>query len=198
MDRPRSTTTRNEDQVMLRAFIAVAALLMMGVASHADTDKDFLFRVHSGDSGTVGSVRLRAHEFTRLRSPAIRHPKVRSSDLADAVTNAAKRNGVPVSLAHGVIRVESNYNCKAYNRSGATGIGQVKPATARSVGVYGNLKDCATGIEASMRYLKVALARGGQGCAGVSLYERGIYARPVCTSYGRKVIRMAGLAPQVI
>lgn len=110
------------------------------------------------------------------------------------VTEAAHRHGIPPRLLHGIVRIESGYNCHARNRSSrATGIGQVLPRTAHSVGVYGSLTDCSNGIEAAARYLKLALDAGGYGCAGLSLYERGIAARPVCTSYGRKVMRLASL-----
>lgn len=117
-------------------------------------------------------------------------PRERPHDL---VSKVAAKHGVPTHLVRGVIKVESGGNCRARNRSGAAGIMQVLPPTARSVGVHGNLLDCSTGLEAGVRYLKLALARGGHGCAGVSLYERGIGARPVCTAYGRKVMRMAGI-----
>jgi soluble lytic murein transglycosylase-like protein len=128
------------------------------------------------------------------------HRRQRGSMLASApasgihgiVTAAAQRNGVPVALMHGVIRAESNYRCNAYNRAGkAIGIGQVKAATGRSVGVHGSLYDCRNGAEAAARYLRLAIARGGAGCAGVSLYERGVFARPVCTGYGRRVMALA-------
>jgi hypothetical protein len=114
------------------------------------------------------------------------------SGVHGIVTAAAQRNGVPAALLHGVIRVESNYRCNAYNRAGkAIGIGQVKAATGRSVGIHGSLYDCQNGAEAAARYLRIAIARGGAGCAGVSLYERGVYARPVCTGYGRRVMALA-------
>lgn len=114
-----------------------------------------------------------------------------AKELHSLVDKTADRHGVPRKIAHSVVRVESAYRCKARNaKSGATGIMQVKPATARSVGVTGNLTDCKTGLEAGMRYLRLALNKGGVGCAGVSLYERGIFARPTCTGYGRKVMGM--------
>ncbi len=88
-----------------------------------------------------------------------------------------------------MILVESRYNCQAYNRrSRASGIGQVLPSTARAMGVHGSLMNCQNGLEAAMRYLKLAINRGGTGCAGVSLYNRGVEAPPVCTGYGRKVL----------
>lgn len=110
---------------------------------------------------------------------------------ADELRSIAARHGVPYSLARAVLEVESGGRCSARNGS-SFGVMQVKPATARSVGVHGNLYHCQTGMEAGVRYLALALRRGGAGCAGVSLYQRGIYARPVvCTAYGQKVMRAA-------
>lgn len=109
-------------------------------------------------------------------------------DASHIVTAAAIRNGVDPRLLHAVVRVESGGRCHAHNPSGASGLGQVLPRTARSVGVVGNLHDCHTGAEAAARYLRLAVARGGSGCAGVSLYNTGVYARPRCTGYGRKVM----------
>lgn len=117
-----------------------------------------------------------------------------ASGIHALVTAAALRNGVPPALLHGVIRKESNYRCNAFNRRGQVhGVGQLKTATARSVGISGSLYDCANGVEAAARYLKLAITRGGAGCAGVSLYERGVYARPTCSAYGRSVMQMARL-----
>lgn len=134
----------------------------------------------SGDPAFAGH-RSRATVNTDLRG-----------GIHQMVTSAAQRHGVPVRLAHGLIRVESGYNCRARNRSGAAGIGQLMPATARALGVR-NPMNCAQNLEAAMRYLRLALNRGGQGCAGLSLYERGTGARPTCTAYGRKVLRQASL-----
>ncbi len=113
------------------------------------------------------------------------------ADIRSMVSAAADANGIPRALAHAVATVESNYNCRLTGGAGERGIMQVKPATARSVGITGNLYDCATGLRAGMRYLRVALARGGSGCAGVSLYQRGVYGRPACTAYGRRVMAAA-------
>ncbi|WP_349369730.1 transglycosylase SLT domain-containing protein [Salinarimonas sp.] len=105
------------------------------------------------------------------------------------VTQAALRHGIDPALAHAVATVESHYRCNAVGRAGELGVMQVKPATARSVGVTGNLRDCATGIEAGMRYLRAALDRHGEGCGGVSAYNMGIHRKAsFCNGYGRKVM----------
>src|SRR5690349_9474432 len=79
-----------------------------------------------------------------------------TAGVAALVDHKADKHRIPRHIAHGVVRVESRYNCRA--RNGVhKGIMQVKPATARSVGVTGDLFDCATGLEAGMRYLRLAL-----------------------------------------
>ncbi|BAM87654.1 soluble lytic transglycosylase, SLT domain [Bradyrhizobium oligotrophicum S58] len=120
-------------------------------------------------------------------------PAFAGSGLHELINSAADQHGLAPSLVHAVIRVESNYNCRLTGRAGERGIMQVKPATARSVGVTGDLYDCSTGLRAGLRYLRIAISRGGVGCAGISLYQRGVYGRPVCTAYGRKVLRAANL-----
>ena len=108
------------------------------------------------------------------------------------VDDAATTHGVPKHIAHGVVKTESNYRCNAKNpRTGASGMMQVLPRTAKGMGIQGNLMDCKTGLDAGMRYLKMALNRGGETCQGISLYERGIYAPLTCTAYGRKVLHSA-------
>jgi len=114
-----------------------------------------------------------------------------SPSIYAMVTAAAERHGVPVALAHAIIKIESGYNCRAHSRFGALGIGQVMPSSARAEGVSGNLYECSTGLEASMRYLKRAIATYGDNCAAASAYNTGIYGRGRCTGYGRRAIRLA-------
>jgi soluble lytic murein transglycosylase-like protein len=112
-------------------------------------------------------------------------------NLQSMVTASANRHNVPARIAHAIVKVESGYNCRARSHSGAVGIMQTLPATARGVGVHGKLTDCATGLEAGMRYLSQIVRQHGTNCAALSLYERGAYANLICTSYGRKVVRLA-------
>jgi soluble lytic murein transglycosylase-like protein len=113
-----------------------------------------------------------------------------SGKVWSIVTQEAHAAGVPVRLGHAIIKVESGGNCHARNPSGASGAGQLMPATARALGVR-NRFDCRQNISAAMRYLRAAINRGGAGCAGVSLYQTGVGARPHCSAYGRKVMRFA-------
>ncbi len=113
------------------------------------------------------------------------------SGIFAMVTEAAQRHGVPVGLAHAIIKIESGYNCGARSRYGAAGIGQILPSSARAEGVSGNLYECSTGLEASMRYLKHAVALYGDSCAAASAYNTGISGRGRCTGYGRRAMQLA-------
>lgn len=119
----------------------------------------------------------------------------RAQDLRSMVDAAAFAAGVPSAIAHAVIRQESNYQPHLRGLAGEWGMGQIKCQTARGVGFSGScrqLADPATNLRYAMAYLRLALDRGGAGCAGVSLYQRGIYARASCSGYGRQVMARAG------
>lgn len=111
--------------------------------------------------------------------------------VAALITRSANRHGVPHHIAQAVAQVESGYRCNAVSSKGARGVMQVRPKTALEMGVTGNLLNCETSIEAGMRYLKVALNRPHSMCTNLSFYDRGLYARPACTPYGRKVLARA-------
>jgi soluble lytic murein transglycosylase-like protein len=129
----------------------------------------------------------------RARAAETALPRGASSGVIAMVTEAAERHGVPVGLAHAIIKIESGYNCRAHSRYGAAGIGQVLPTSARAEGVSGNLYDCGTGLEAAMRYLKHAVALYGSGCEAASAYNTGLFRAGRCTGYGRRAMRLAQL-----
>jgi soluble lytic murein transglycosylase-like protein len=117
------------------------------------------------------------------------------SSLYGAVSAAASRAGVPQHIAHAVVKLESNYQLGLRGRAGEYGLGQIKCQTARGVGFSGDcsqLADPVTNLNYSMIYLRQALAKGGNNCLGVSLYNSGVGAAPHCSAYGRKVMAMAG------
>lgn len=86
--------------------------------------------------------------------------------------------------------VESGKKCGAKNGK-YRGIMQVSPGAAREVGIRYPFKNCDDEIEAGVRYLKLAINRGGSTCQGVSLYQSGLNKRPHCSSYGRKVMSIS-------
>ena len=113
------------------------------------------------------------------------------------IARYAAEYGVPVSLAHAVISVESSYRPNMTGSAGEVGLMQIKPATARGLGYSGSvagLYDPETNIRFGMKYL--AMARelgGGTTCGTILKYNAGHGARrmnPVSQAYCGKVQRL--------
>lgn len=109
----------------------------------------------------------------------------------------AKKHGVPVSLAHAVISIESNYRPEARGAAGEIGLMQIKPSTARMLGYSGSAKglhDPETNIEYGMRYLGMAQKLGGGSTCGTILkYNAGHGAKrmnPISQRYCNKVQKL--------
>lgn len=111
------------------------------------------------------------------------------SEVYQRVTAAAIAAGVPVNIAHAVVKVESRYNVNERGAAGEVGIMQVLPQTARAMGE--NPYNLDGNLRAGMKYLALALRTSRDLCAAISGYNHGIAARPHCTSYGRKVMALA-------
>ena len=175
---------RDNLRTWLLAAAAIFILVLAPAFAHADDDDHpavFFSKYGPQAKGVITFSTTNERE------------KISGGAVASMVTASAHRHGVPVSVAHAIARIESRYRCNARSPSNARGVMQVLPATARGVGVHGNLYDCATGIDAGMRYLAQIIRQHGTGCAALALYNRGAYARPVCTGYGRQAVRLAAL-----
>ena len=112
------------------------------------------------------------------------------------VSRYATSYGVPVSLAHAVIGIESNYRPDTRGRAGEVGLMQIKPATARMMGYTGSasgLFNPETNIKYGMKYLGLAhQLSGGTTCGTILRYNAGHGARrmnPVSAAYCSKVKR---------
>lgn len=120
---------------------------------------------------------------------------------AAIVARYASSYGVPASLAHAVIKIESNYRPDMVGNAGEIGLMQIKPATARMMGYSGSIKglyDPETNIKYGMKYL--AMARelgGGTTCGTILKYNAGHGAtrmNPISAAYCSKVkVQMAAL-----
>ena len=93
------------------------------------------------------------------------------------VSRYAAAYGVPVSLAHAVISVESNYRPNTRGSAGEIGLMQIKPATARMMGYTGStsgLFNPETNIKFGMKYLGMAhQLSGGATCGTILRYNAG-------------------------
>jgi soluble lytic murein transglycosylase-like protein len=121
------------------------------------------------------------------------------SRYSTIVSRYAAAYGVPVSLAHAVIKVESNYRPGMVGRAGEIGLMQIKPATARMMGYSGSAKGLhnpETNIKYGMKYLGMARELGGGTTCGTILkYNAGHGAKrmnPTSSAYCRKVVAQIG------
>lgn len=120
--------------------------------------------------------------------------KATGKPYGEIVARYASAYGVPVSLAHAVISVESNYRPNTRGRAGEIGLMQIKPATARMMGYSGSSKGLfnpETNIKFGMLYLaKAHELSGGTTCGTILKYNAGHGAKrmnPVSAAYCKKV-----------
>jgi soluble lytic murein transglycosylase-like protein len=120
--------------------------------------------------------------------------------FAEIIAKYAASYGVPVSLAHAVIQVESNYRPDAKGRAGEIGLMQIKPSTARMMGYEGSTQGLfhpETNIKYGMKYLAKAQKVGdGTTCGTILKYNAGHAAKrmnPVSSAYCVKVKRFLGV-----
>lgn len=93
--------------------------------------------------------------------------------LEKIVNEVATRHHVDPALVRAVIDAESNWNPAAVSRTGALGIMQLDPGTARELGV-GNAFDPKQNIDAGVRYLQMLLVRyGGDLDKALAAYNAG-------------------------
>ncbi|MEF9897407.1 MAG: lytic transglycosylase domain-containing protein [Pseudomonas sp.] len=118
---------------------------------------------------------------------------------AELVAAAAEANDVPAALLHAVIQAESRYNPNARSASGAVGLMQLMPDTARELGVTNSL-DPASNLQGGARYLKrmltlfdndITLAVAAYNAGPDAVLRRGRVVPPYAEtqSYVPKVLR---------
>jgi soluble lytic murein transglycosylase-like protein len=97
--------------------------------------------------------------------------------MVQLVADKAQQYKVPLPLALGIVETESGFNPRAHDQ-GNWGLGQIKCATARSMGMTGKctqLLDPSTNLDYSFLYLRAALdvAKEDQ-CVAANLYNGGL------------------------
>lgn len=106
------------------------------------------------------------------------------SAYASIVNDAAIEAGVDQALVHAVVTAESGYNPAAVSRTGAKGLMQLMPATAKRYAVK-DIFDPAQNLRAGAHYLKDLLAQfDGNLELVLAAYNAGEQA---VLKYGRKI-----------
>lgn len=80
------------------------------------------------------------------------------TNFDDVISKAAALYSLPEKLIKSVIQQESNYNPEAQSYAGASGLMQLMPATAKSLGVE-NIFDPTENIMGGSKYLSQMLSR---------------------------------------
>ncbi len=89
------------------------------------------------------------------------------------ISNAAQRYGVDPAVLHGLIQQESGFNPNAQSSAGASGLTQLMPGTASSLGVANPL-DPTESIEGGARYLSQMMGQfGGNTADALAAYNAG-------------------------
>jgi hypothetical protein len=90
---------------------------------------------------------------------------------ADLFTQAGTRYGVSPALLAAVAKTESGFNSSAVSSSGAVGLMQFMPATAKGLGV--DATDPASSIDGAARYLSSLTERFGSTPLALAAYNAG-------------------------
>ncbi len=125
--------------------------------------------VKPGESAEAIKPETKTRATTALRGAP-------SETIRSLIARHAKEQGIPVSLADAVIRVESRYNPQARNGS-YIGLSQISHRTARGIGYGGSvagLFDPDTNLRYGIKYLAQAYRlAGGDTCGTVMRYQSG-------------------------
>ena len=92
--------------------------------------------------------------------------------IETAVQKAAKKYDLDPSLIHAVIKQESDYNPKAVSKSGARGLMQLMPPTAKMLGVTDSF-DIEQNVDGGSRHLRNMLKQFGTIELALAAYNAG-------------------------
>jgi soluble lytic murein transglycosylase-like protein len=145
-------------------------------------------------TAVLGFLFLLALPFPKIKAEA--RPQSHDEAYDKIIKDVAEKHGLEPDLIHSIIRAESNYDPNAVSSSGAMGLMQLMPETAKRYGVR-NPFDPSDNIDGGVRYLKelsllyskqteLVLAAYNAGQEAIKKYG-GIPPYPETISYIEKV-----------
>jgi soluble lytic murein transglycosylase-like protein len=92
-------------------------------------------------------------------------------EYLDVAKAAARKHGVPEDLFLRLVQQESGWNPVAVSSKGATGLAQLMPATAKTLGV--DIADPEANLEGGARYLRMMFDKFGTWELALAAYNAG-------------------------
>jgi soluble lytic murein transglycosylase-like protein len=153
--------------------LAAGGTLPSQVASASSSQPvDFATALQAATSADADSADSITADYTPTAYAASAVP-AQASEYDSLIEQAAQRNGVEPALLQGLIQQESGFNASAQSSAGASGLTQLMPGTAASMGVLNTL-DPAESIEGGARYLGQLMRQfGGNASDALAAYNAG-------------------------
>lgn len=128
------------------------------------------YRVHPGTSGLGADGNAICERCTTSGS---NYGPTSRPALRQMASDAAELCGVPVALFHALIERESSWRPHVVSRSGAVGLAQVKPSTARGVSPTLDVREPWQNLVAGACYLRQQFDRFGTWRKALHAYRLG-------------------------
>ena len=171
-------------KVRIKWFLGFGALSLIGVLSFAVFAlTQTKSQIELADPGPISdSARplsglaldevVRVREFVKAKNIYLTESEI--NRLTMAFIDASRKHGVDLWLLLSVAASESHFRADAVSRVGCIGIMQLKPSTARSLGVDpARLYDPIVNIDTGTRYLKQLIDKYDDIYLAVAAYNAG-------------------------